>query len=180
MKERPTNTEIAGKKLLRLARGERGSALVEFAMTASMLIAITVGIIGFGLATYTYHFLSAAAQQGERFASLRGHTWSEYTTTSCSTSAPPGFTMVYDCEAATGDVQNYVQSLVPGAIKVASITVTTTWPGQTPDGATTGCSPANSHGCLVKVVVSYTYHFWPFEHLAALPMSATSEGVVLQ
>lgn len=149
-------------------------------MTASMLIAITVGIIGFSLAIYTYHFISTAAQQGERFASLRGHTWSEYTTTSCSTSAPPSFTMVYDCEAASGDVQNYVQSTVPGAITAANVTVTTTWPALNPDGTATGCSPANSHGCLVTVVVKYTYHFWPFEHLTALAMSATSEGVVLQ
>lgn len=170
------------RKLFRLARGTRGSSLVEFAMTASLMMFVTVAVIGFARAMYTYHFLSAAAQQGARFAMVRGHTWSSGETDSCSTSAPPSFTMVYDCEASGTDIQNYVQSLATGGINASSLTVDTTssdlWPGKTPDGTT--CSPTNSAGCLVKVKVSYTFTFFPFEHLSGWSVSATSEGVIVQ
>lgn len=179
MKER-----VDEKKLLRLARRESGSSLVEFAMSALLLIGIVVGVVEFGLGMYTYHFLSSAAQQGARFAMVRGHTWSQNATDYCSTSAPPNFTMTYDCEAQGADIQNYVQSLATGGISSSSVTVNTTssyvWPGTTPDGTTTGCSTTNSQGCMVKVTVSYSFKFLPFEQLSALSLNATSEGVILQ
>lgn len=183
-KVRAMKERVDKKKLLRLARGESGSSLVEFAMSALILIGFLVGVIEFGLATYTYHFLSSAAQQGTRFAMVRGYTWSENVATNCSTSAPPNFAMTYDCTAQGTDIQNYVQSLATGGISPSSVTVNTTssyvWPGTTPDGTTTGCSTINSQGCMVKVTVSYSFKFLPFEQLPALSMSSTSEGVILQ
>ena len=180
MKER-----VHMRKLLRLACEECGSELVEFAMSAMIVMGFTVGVIGFSLGMYTYHFVSSAAQQGERFAMVRGHTWSKDTTTSCSTSAPPSFTMVYDCTASATDIQNYVQSLATGGITASNLTVSSTnlWPGQTPDGTTASCSPTNSQGCLVKVTVSYTFHFdklFPLAKLSNWSISATSEGAILQ
>jgi Flp pilus assembly protein TadG len=171
-------------KLFRFACEERGSALVEFAITVTMLMSLTVGVIGFSLAMYSYHFVSSAAQQGVRFASLRGYTWSKDAADNCSSSAPPNFTMVYDCTASSTDIQNYVQSLATVAINQSSVTINTTssfiWPGQTPSGSTSTCSPANSQGCVVKVTVKYTFNFFGIERLAPLSMSATSQGVVLQ
>jgi Flp pilus assembly protein TadG len=154
--------------------------MAEFAMCSLIVIGLMVGVIGVALAMYTYHFVSTAAQQGTRFAMVRGYTWSKDTATACSTSAPPSFAMVYDCTAASADIQNYVRSLATGGINPSSVTVSTTWPGSTPDGTTATCSQTNSQGCLVKVVVSYTFNFLPVPQLSGLAMSATSEGAVLQ
>lgn len=172
------------QKLFRLAREEGGVELVEFAMTALILTILMFSIFEFGFALYTYHFTSYAAQEGSRFAMVRGYTWSKNTATNCSTSAPPNFTLSYGCTASAADIQNYVQSLATGGISPGSVTINTTssyvWPGKTPDGSTTPCTQANSQGCLVKVTVSYSFTFLPFMKLSALPISASSETVILQ
>ncbi len=173
------------QKVLRLPREECGSTLVEFAMSALILMAVTVSIMGFALWGYTYHFVSDAAQQGMRFAMVRGYTWSKDETVSCSTSAPPSFTMVYDCTASATDIQNYVQSLATEGINSSGVTIDTTnsyvWPGETPDSTTTGCSTnANSQGCLVKVTVNYSFKFFPSQHLPTFSITSTSEGSILQ
>ena len=172
------------QKLFRLAREEQGAELVEFAATALLLMTLLIGTIGFALAMYSYHFVSSAAQQGMRFAIVRGHTWSENLAANCSTSST-NFTMAFNCTASAADIQNYVQSLATAGINPSNVTINTAssylWPGDTPDGTT--CSPANSQGCLVKVTVSYTFKYFNLYFLRSFPalsMSATSEGVILQ
>lgn len=174
------------QKLFRFAREERGSELVEFAITAWLLVLLLFGVYQWGYALYAYHFATYAAEQGSRYAEVHGHTWSEYETENCSTSAPPSFTLKYGCTASAADIQNYVQSLATGAIKQSNVTINETstylWPGTTPDcssGCST-CTTTNSQGCLVKVTVSYTFNFLPFLKFTALTMSATSENVILQ
>lgn len=168
--------------LLRLAREEDGSELVEFALTGTLMVVLLFGVLQWMFAIYAYHFTTYAAQQGARYAMVRGYTWSKNTTTNCSSSAPPSFTMSYACTASSSDIQNYVQSLATGGISASNVTINTTnsyvWPGTTPDGAT--CAQVNSQGCLVKVTVSYTINFLPFLKISALPISATSETVILQ
>jgi Flp pilus assembly protein TadG len=170
--------------LLRLAREEHGTELVEFAMTAMVLILVLFGILELMLAMYAYHFTTFAAQEGARFAMVRGNTWSQNISSDCSTSVPPNFTMVYNCTATASDIQNYVQSLASGGIKPSDVTINTTstyvWPGTNPDGTTAGCTTPNSKGCMVKVTVSYSFNLVPFLHLTALPINATSEKVILQ
>ena len=179
------------QKLLRLVCEEHGVELVEFAMSGLALVVLLFGVVQWMLAMYAYHFTTYAAQQGARFATVRGHTWSKFVPTPCSTSAPPNFTMTYDCEAQSSDIQNYVQSLATGGINPNNVLVTgvTTgnaanapiWPGTNPDGATTGCTTnANSQGCMVKVTVSYSFNFIPFLKISALPIGATSESVIMQ
>jgi Flp pilus assembly protein TadG len=171
-------------KLFRLVREESGVELVEFAMTGLVLTIVLFAVFEFAFALFAYHFVSYAAQEGTRFAMVRGNTWSENIASDCSTSAPPNFTMPYSCTASATDIQNYVQSLANGGISPSGVTINTTssyvWPGQTPDGTTTGCTTANSQGCLVKVTVSYSFKFLPFMKLSALPITATSETVILQ
>lgn len=169
---------IDNQTLVRLAREEHGSELAEFALAGSLLLLLLIGVLQWMFGVYAYHFTTYAAQQGARFAMVRGYTWSQNVGTSCSTSAPPDFTMAYACTATSSDIQNYVQSLATGGISASHVTATTTWPGKTPDGAT--CAQANSQGCFVKVTVSYTVNFVPFLKIAALPVSATSQTVVLQ
>jgi Flp pilus assembly protein TadG len=183
--ERPLKKRLDMLKRFRLLREERGSGLVEFAIVTWVVLFLSFAIIRGMLAMYAYHFTITAAQQGSRFAMVRGYTWSEYTATNCSTSAPPNFTMVYNCTASATDIQNYVQSLATMGINAGNITITTTsstvWPGETVDNSTTGCTiNANSEGCMVKVIVSYPFQFLPNLGLTTMTMTATSEKVILQ
>lgn len=166
----------------RMGREDLGAELLEFALAASLLVLLLMGILQWMLAMYAYHFTTYAAQQGARFAMVRGYTWSKNTATNCSTAAPPNFAMVYACTASSADIQNYVQSLATTWMNPSSVTINTTnsyvWPGATPDGA--ACAQANSQGCLVKVTVSYNVSFLPFLNISALSIGATSEAVILQ
>jgi len=173
------------QKRFRWLREERGSALMEFAMTVPLLMFLLFGVLQGMFAMYAYHFTAYAAQEGARFAIVRGYTWSENVDTKCQTSAPPNFTMKYTCTATGTDIQNYVQSL--GAISPSNLTINTTdsyvWPGLNADGTTAGCTPttkAKSKGCLVKVTASYTFNFIPFLPFTGLTMKATSEKVIQQ
>lgn len=177
--------------LFRLARQERGVALVEFAMTLWVLMLLVGGVIQCGLALYAYHFMTYAAEQGARYAEVRGSTWSENTPTYCGTSAPPSFTMMYSCTAAPGDIQNFVQSLAAGGIFGANGSAVTVdesgahlWPGTTPCSLSSGCPACTSGsatpGCIVKVKVMYTFHLIPFLPVSGLTMSGTSQQVILQ
>lgn len=163
----------------RLAGDEGGSSLVEFAISATLLLVTMFSILDFARALYAYHFVSYAAEEGARFAMVRGVDWSS----SCSTSAPPNYTQSYDCDASAGDVQNYVQSLATVGITGGSVTASALWPGTTPDCTTTPCtdcsSAANSQGCYVQVQVTYPFTFvTPFLSRASITMTATSEKVI--
>ncbi len=89
--------------------GQRGNALVEFAFVVTLLLSFMFGILDFGRALYTYHFVSNAAREGTRYAIVRG-----------STSPSP---------ASQTDVRNYLNN-VPLGISASAMTVTATW---TPD-----------------------------------------------
>lgn len=162
-----------------LLHDEAGSELVEFAVSALVLFAVFFAILEFSLSMYAYHFVTTAAQAGARYAIVRGADWS----TACSTSAPPKFTMSYSCSASASDVSNYVKSLPTAGIDPSRITVTTTWPGTTPDCSKncTACAPANSQGCLVKVNVNYLYGFvFRLTPGASIAFSGTSEKTIQQ
>jgi len=170
------------QRLFHLVRDERGSSLVEFAMSAWILMLLLVGVFQCMIAMYAYHFTTYAAQEGTRFAMVRGYTWSQNVATNCSTSAPPSFTLKYNCTASSTDIQNYVQSLATPGILPSGVSINTAssyvWPGKTPDGVT--CSTINSEGCLVKVTVSYTFNFLPYMPMTALSLSSTSETSIVQ
>lgn len=171
------------EKLLRFVRDENGSELVEFAMTALAQMFILIGVFQVMLAMYAYHFATYAAQRGARFAVVRGYTWSKNTTTNCSTSAPPSFTMPYNCTASSTDIQNYIQSLTTPGLNRSSVSMNTTnsyvWPGATPGGSTAPCAThANSQGCLVKVSVTYTINIFPFLGSTSTSIGATSEKTI--
>lgn len=58
----------------RFHRGERGQALIEFAIVAILLFTITIGLLDVGLAFYQYNALSDAARVGARWAAVVGGT----------------------------------------------------------------------------------------------------------
>jgi Flp pilus assembly protein TadG len=165
------------RKLLTLTREECGYELLEFAISVTLFMMAVLGVIGFASAVYVYHFVTWGAQQGTRFAIVRGADLSS----DCSTSAPPSFTMKYGCVASATDVQNYVRSLTTGGINVNNVQVSTTWPGTTPDCSSgcSACTTTNSQGCMVKVQVSYSFNFsLGFLPSSPLTLSGTSERII--
>lgn len=169
--------------LRRFAREQRGSNLVEFAMIATLLFMLLLGILDCSLALYAHHFVSWAAEDAARYAAVRGADWAS----ACSTSAPPGFALSYDCAASPTDIQNYVQSLAPPGIVASSVSITTSssfvWPGTTPDCSTAPCttcsSNSNAQGCFVRIQVTYPFTFaMPLLPQHSLNLTATSEKVI--
>jgi Flp pilus assembly protein TadG len=56
--------------LLRRARGDKGAALIEVALTLPLLLLVSVGIFEFGRAYQTWQVLTNAAREGARVAVL--------------------------------------------------------------------------------------------------------------
>ncbi len=57
----------------RLARGEQGSALVEFAVVLPLLLLILFGIFDFGFLFQKYEVVTNAAREGARIGVLPGY-----------------------------------------------------------------------------------------------------------
>jgi Flp pilus assembly protein TadG len=55
----------------RRLRNRRGSELVEFALSFSLLFTLLAGVFQFGYAYYVYNTLEGAVRGGARYASLR-------------------------------------------------------------------------------------------------------------
>jgi Flp pilus assembly protein TadG len=158
------------RTLRRIIHNESGSSLVETALSLILLLTAIFGIVYFSEALYTYEFVTYAAQQGTRYAIVRGAHWSSNGCTSTAT---------LNCNATGANVTSYVQSLAPPGITAGSIVVSPTWPGQAVNGATAGCSTANNQGCLVKVQVSYSFSFIvPFLPTSAVSFTGTSEEAI--
>src|ERR1700675_1383879 len=127
---------------------ERGTTLLESAVMISVLLLMMFGIIGFGTALYTYHFVSNTAREATRWASVRGYT--------CPQNLPslPG-----GCPATDTDVNAYVQNLSTGiGLDPTKVTTTTTWVAPPNNLAICAAHP-NSPGCVVKVEVQYSFQF---------------------
>ena len=131
--------------------------MVEFAISATLMLMLVFGILEFARALYTYHTVENAARLASRWAMVRG-----------SDCVAPS------CPATTASVTTYVRGQLP-LLAAANATVTTTWANGT------GCyaSPANAPGCVVTVTVSYPFNFdLPIVSKALLQMSSTSKMVI--
>jgi Flp pilus assembly protein TadG len=172
--------KIAVQHITRLLHSEEGSELVEFAVSIMLLLTMMFGIMDFCRMAYTYHFTTYAAQEGARFAIVRGYHWSG--AGACNTSAPPNFTLTYGCEAKQADVQNYVKSIALPLIDTSQLSVVASWPATTPDctSSCSACTHKDQQGCMVNVTVGYTFSFMmPFlPKSSALTFSGTSSKVI--
>ena len=121
-------------------RGERGGALVEFALVAPLMLIFLFAIVNFGIVMFEYHATEYAAKVGARYASVRG--------ANCTATG---------CPITSSGLQTYLQGAVPGA---GNATVGATWsfPDTTKytglqDVATACGNASESRGCLVTVTV---------------------------
>jgi Flp pilus assembly protein TadG len=141
-------------------RGEGGNALIESAVSIIVYMLLLFGIVDFGRALYTYHFVSEAAREATRWAAVNGGTCQE--DGSCVS------------PASAGTVQTYVQNLAPPGIDTSRLTANTYWPYPT------GCGEReNDPGCPVEVTVSYAFNFLvPMINASQITLSSTSQMVI--
>lgn len=150
--------------LVNLARGrrQRGSMLVEQALTVLLLVTVMLGTIDFGRALYTYHYVSYIARDATRWASVR------------STNSMNG--------SSNGQVQAYVSNVSGMGMDPRKITSATTYiapPNGTP--LCPGGIGNNKPGCIVQVTVNYDYNFFlPFLAGRTFTMSSASQMVITQ
>lgn len=160
---RPILQFISGRAL---AAEDDGSALVEFALSITLLLTLIFCFLELCLVHYTHHLIAELAREGTHYAAMHG--------ASCPTTANP------TCEASSSQVDTYVSHIGLPNLGGGTMTVTTEYAsaGST-SYSTTGCESA---GCNVKVTVSYVFPIaLPFVSQSTnVSMSASSVATILQ
>jgi Flp pilus assembly protein TadG len=152
------------RRLKRLVRDEDAAELVEFALSASILFMLIFGIIEFCMLIYSGSFVAFAAQQGARYAMVRGSDWAS----PCSTTLTAG------CQAAQGDVQSYVLSLSHPGINLTTSNIKAVPLYTTAAGLSCAAKPY-AQGCEIQVTVTYSFGLnIPFIPAATIPLSSSS------
>jgi Flp pilus assembly protein TadG len=160
---------------LRRVSGENGAAIVEFALSAAILLSLVFGIMGLSMALYSYHFISNAAREGTRYAIVRG-------------SACPSVLPGCPDPGTPVDVQTYLRTAsypgnggtFPGIIP-GNLTATVTFPTTGTPACTPSVNPCDNPGNLVQVTVNYQFPLnIPFVPSETLTMSSTSQMVISQ
>jgi Flp pilus assembly protein TadG len=139
---------------IRQLKGDCGSALVEYAVVFLLFMTMIMGIIDFGRALYTYHFLSNVTRDASRWAAVNGLACNG--DSSCD---GQGY-MNNGPVNSTTDVQTFITNHTPPGIDTSKLTTTVTWPVSTDSPAI--CATANkknSPGCTVQVQTSYAFSF---------------------
>jgi len=121
--------------------GERGNTMVEFAFVVLIILTILFGIVDFGRALYAYHFISNAAREGTRYASVRGAT--------CDSA------VITPCPVTTRQIDNYVKN-VPLGIDVTQMHPHASFVS---NGVAVCGVTQNYPGCAVQVIVDYNFKF---------------------
>jgi Flp pilus assembly protein TadG len=168
------------------ARSERGSTMVEFALTIMMLLVLLFGIVDFGRALYVYHYLANTARTATRWAAVNGATCGPGgSSTACPTcdASCNGTAPMNNGPASESDVENYVKSITPPGINWNQVAVTacgTQGGTECPDSTLSACATTvNSPGCAVQVTVKYNFPILiPIVHNSVIPLSSTSEMVI--
>jgi Flp pilus assembly protein TadG len=145
-----------------------GQALVEFAMTTIVLLALVFGVIEIARVMLCYTTVANAARIGARYAITNG--------------SVPGSTTYYsNVSTMKSNVTTIVQSFAnAGTLKTSNLTVTVSYP----DSSCTGTSSSSTctgttAGDRVNVTVSYAYDpLLTYFSLGGINLSSTSEGVI--
>jgi TadE-like protein len=159
-------------RALRRTRGtQKGSTLVEFGLVFILLMIMMLGILDFGRALYSYHFLSNAAREAARFGSVHGASCGlDSDGGSCTTTGGPAG------PGNTGPITSYVSGITPPGIDSTQVTTTPTWPG---NGTTVCSTTANAPSCPVEVQVSYNFKFlFSLVSSTGLTLTSTSQMTI--
>jgi Flp pilus assembly protein TadG len=146
--------------------GCAGTATVEFAISASVLLMLVFGIIELSYALYAYNYVSDAARVATRYAVVRG--------SSC--------TGMPDCGITAAELQTYVQGIAYPGIKPGSLSVSTTWlsASSTQPTTWTACGgQCNEPGNAVEIEVTYSFPLYlAFWKSTSLSLTSTSQMVI--
>ncbi len=153
----------------RRAEGEEGLALVEFALSCSILCLILFGTFQVSLLVYTYDFVCEAARDGARYAIVRG--------TKC--------TAMPDCGATSAQIQTHVQAQNYPGITTSNLTASAVWykaATAPPNMVWSSCTgTCNVEGNAVQVTVNYPYTFSvPFWNTVTVNLTNSSQMVISQ
>lgn len=116
-------------------RNDRGAALLEFGLVMVVFSMILFGVMDFGRAFYTYHFVSNAACEATRYAIVRG-----------STSTNP---------VTAADIESYVKSMTPSGIDPNSLTISTTWSPDNKPGSNVRVQVSDNFRFMTPFLNSY-------------------------
>lgn len=111
------------KSGLRRSRGERGDALIEFALSFFLVFAVFAGIFQFAYSFYAYNTLVNAVREGARYASLKPYDSTTTTPTSAFLSAVQNMVVYGDPNPAQG-----AKPVVPG-LQPSNVALTVTGGG---------------------------------------------------
>jgi hypothetical protein len=147
--------------------GQCGSSLVEQSFIIVFLLTMMLGIIDCGRALYTYHYVSNAAREATRWASVR------------SSSCKPG-AWLPGCPALPATLQTTFKSnMSTMGLDPSKITFATTYTVPPGVGATACPAPTNKVDCMVHVDVTYNYTFMFAPFIAAPPIRMVSSSEML-
>ena len=135
-------------KRRRRHRGERGQALVEFALVGIVFFLLLYGTIDVGRAVWNYNTLAQATREGTRYAIVHG--------ANSSDPSGPG-----DGQAVSDTVEQFASGL-----DISRLTVQAEWP----DGS-------NVAGSAVRVTSQYNYEPM-FNFLGIVSFSMTSSSTM--
>jgi Flp pilus assembly protein TadG len=160
----------------RRAGDERGSAIMETAMSTVIFLTFLFGIFETGFALYTYFFISEAAREATRYAIVRGSTAGTPAGTACS-----AYTS-YDCQASITQIKTFVQNLGYPGINPSNMTIPDpVWTAYTTGSSCPVSPPCNSPGNQVAVTVQYNFPLvLPFAPKLTYTMSSTSAMIIAQ
>ncbi|SEG17626.1 TadE-like protein [Bryocella elongata] len=144
----------------RFGSEESGESLISIALSLSIMLGFTFGIIQVGLGYYNKERMSECAREAARYAILHGNT--------CTNSGG-------SCSLTTTQIATYAQGL--GYPNLGSGTTTCTAAFYTSAGAST---TSNAPGNLVQVSCSYTFPYKiPFMNTSPLTLTSASEMTIL-
>lgn len=149
------------KILRRAARDERGSQLVETALTMLVMMGLLLAVIQGSMAVYSYHYLANAAHEAARYAIVRGGDWG----TSCDGTGTAGSGYgSSQCTASPTDIKNYIASRGFPGINVTASNVHVSYFKSLPTSVSTSCTDGsdttdNITGNIVQVTICYPYSF---------------------
>jgi Flp pilus assembly protein TadG len=168
------------KAARRFAHAEAGGALVEMAISSTIVLATFISVFQLSMACYTYNTCAEVARESARWAAVRG--------ASCGTNTPT----LDHCGATPTDIQNYAKTV--GALNWSQCTtanpcITASWKTATTSTGVTqqkttwaACaSGCGKPGDMVVVKMVYPYAFGsPFFQSFSWTLGSTSEMIVAQ
>lgn len=140
---------------MKLAAGERGQAITEFAVIAPIALLLIIGVLEFAQALFTYHSVAEAARAGTRYAIV--HTANPANCADPAVGTAP-------CEQL---FSAYMLSL--GGLDPNRTTITYAW-----EGPSETCVAAANSGCYVQIQIASRFAFIGIPLLPPITLTSTS------